>query len=195
MSSYKLTTEEVVGREKFIRITDLANRIVVDTRENERLAACREAALSDSMMKRVWEGEWKRGLPADDATIISVLRLEFKFQEEAAKRFTTVLKDNYRFCDLATYYEVPTTDELETPPPPPPGGGAPKKPPVTPDETGELTRYPIPLDQGRFAYIFLPIEISENDAVYVPDFVNLLLRKLRKSKDNNAQEEPTDENN
>lgn len=189
MSSYKLTTEELVNKEKFIRLTELSNRIVLDTREKERLAAYREAALNDPMMKKLWEKEWKRGLPNDDSTIISILRLEYNFQEEAAKRFTNVLKDNYRFCDLANHYEIPTSQESTdgqinntfTQPQDLENSYEPKEKKQLQEEFSGLTRYPIPLDSKDFAYIYLPSVVTENDAEYIPDFVNLLLKKIRKS--------------
>jgi hypothetical protein len=193
MSSYKLTTEEIVNKEKFIRLTDLSNRIVLDTREKERLAAYREAALNDPMIKKLWEKEWKRGLPNDDATVISVLQLEYGFQDEAAKRFANVLKDNYRFCELASHYELPTSeDELDNQPPSGEGNpilSDPKGKKYLPEETGDLMRYPIPLDNERYAYIHLPSAITENDAEFIPDFVNLLLKKLQKASTNEQKAE------
>jgi hypothetical protein len=189
--SYKLTTEEIVNKEKYLRLTELSNRIVIDTREKERLAAYREAALNDQMVKKLWEKEWKRGLPNDDATIVSVLRIDYGFQDEAAKRFASVLKDNYSYCALASYYEVSDDEEgVENPPlddnPPPDQKGG-KKPPL--EETNNLTRYPIPLDGKGFAYIYLPPTVTENDAEYIPDFVNLLLKKVRKASANEPKNE------
>ena len=192
MSSYGLIEEEIIDKEKFIRVSDLLFRIIKETRENLRLASIREAALNDAMMRKLWNGEWKRGLPNDDATIISILQLEHGFTEEAAKRFTGVLKDNYRFCELATYYEVPEDDVEESdggeevPPPPeitPPAQDGQQKPPKP---LSGLVQYPIPLDDGQLAYISLPSSITENDAEFVPDFVNLLLKKLRRKAKNNG---------
>jgi hypothetical protein len=189
MASYGLTIEETVNKEKFVRVSDLANRIIVDTRQNHRLSALREAALNDPMVKKMWDGEWKRGLPNDDATIISVLQVEYEFQEEAAKRFTNVLKENYQYCELASYYEVPQDAEsyettYSTGENPLPGNN------IYEQEDTNLVQYPIPLDNGRLAYISLPSFLSENDAEYIPDFVNLLLKKLRRaSKDEAEQKE------
>jgi hypothetical protein len=186
LSSYKLTQESVVNNEKRIQLTDLAYQIVVDTRESKRLARYREAALNDPMMKRIWENEWKRGLPNTDAEIISTLRGDYKFQEEAAKRFAAVLKDNYEFCQLATYYED-ADEDLEASQPPPPdtsqvilsGMEKPHKPPENRQDTKQ---FPIPLDDGHFAYIELPSTVTESDAEFIPDFVNLLLKKIKRSK-------------
>ncbi len=171
----------------------MAHQIVIDTRESKRLARYREAALNDSMMRKIWENEWKRGLPSSDAEIISTLRGDYKFQEEAAKRFTTVLKDNYEFCQLATYYEVPGeesegvqyTDSNSSNNTRPIMNNTLPKPPETPKGA---TQYPIPLDNGNFAYIYLPSSVTESDAEFIPDFVNLILKKVRRAKDKNEQE-------
>jgi hypothetical protein len=191
MSNYKLTKEEVVGKEKYLRLTDLAYQIIIDAREDKRLARVREAALNDPMTKKVWEAEWKRGLPNDDAIIISVLRSDYKFQEESAKRFATVLKDNYQFCQLATYYEPPAGDSGEVKDPPAGASGGilppmnnPPKPPETPEGTKQ---FPIPLDDGRFAYIDLPLSVTESDAEYIPDYVSLILKKIKRSSKNDDQ--------
>lgn len=186
LSSYKFIEEEIVNKEKFIHLTDLSHRIAVDTREvsDERLLAYRQAALNDPMMKKIWEADWKRGLPKDDATIISILRIKYGFQEEAAKRFAVVMKENYRFCELEDYFEplVDSTEEQKKPHEDvrnPLGDGSNKQDP--PEEIEKLTRFPIPLDGKTFAYIYLPTAITENDAEYIPDFVNLLLKKIRKT--------------
>ena len=186
LGSYKLTTEEIIDKEKFIRLTDLSNRIIVETREKERLDSIRTAALNDTMTKKLWSGEWKRGLPNDDATIISVLQLEHNFQEGAAKRFANVLKDNYRYCDLAAYYEI-SRDGVEGNPPFPPQGNIIEPNQSTqnsPSNTGDLVQYPVPLDNGRLASISLPSSLTENDAEFIVDYLTLLLKKLRKSSSN-----------
>ena len=195
LSSYKLTQESVVNKEKHLQLTDLAHQIVIDTREAKRLARYREAALNDSMMRKIWENEWKRGLPNNDAEIVSTLRGDYKFQEEAAKRFTAVLKDNYEFCQLATHYESADTEEDELEYLNPNSSNRVTSnmndtlsKPQTQEKPKGTTQYPIPLDDGRFAYIYLPSVVTESDAEFIPDFVNLILKKIRRSNKINEQE-------
>jgi hypothetical protein len=199
LSSYKLTQESIVNNEKRIQLTDLGYQIVVDTRESKRLARYREAALNDPMMKKIWENVWKRGLPNSDAEIISTLRGDYKFQEEAAKRFTTVLKDNYEFCQLATYYEDDSeaADSIEAPPLDRSQGILPgmEKPPKSPTTHEGTKQFPIPLDDGRFAYIDLPLVVTDDDATYIPKFVEMLLEKTKRIRNTNEQEERPKENN
>lgn len=184
MLSYGLTSEEYIEKEKWIRLTDLSNKIVLDNRESNRLAALRQAALNDPMMKKVWNSDWKRGLP-DEATVISVLRIDYHFLEDGAKRFSAVIRDNYQFCELATFYEFATNEIVgETPPPASETNQNIKdhhqKEGSRDERQSDLVQYPIPLDNGRLASISLPSSISDDDAEYILDFINLLLKKLRK---------------
>ncbi len=185
MLSYGLTSEEYIEKEKWIRLTDLANKIVLDNRESNRLAALRLAALNDPMMKKVWNSDWKRGLP-DEATVISVLRIDYHFLEDGAKRFASVIRDNYQFCELTTYYDLNTnTPDVSTPPPASETNHDIKDNHQNEDPREELPRdlvqYPIPLDNGRLAFISLPSSISADDAEYIQGFFNLLLTKLQKA--------------
>jgi hypothetical protein len=197
LSSYGLTKEEIINKEKFVRLSQLGLRIVTASRDAERLAACREAALNDGMMKKIWNSEWKRGLPPDNGAIVENLKSIYKFQDEAARRFATVLKDNYQFCQLATYIEGVTdeapvdSDEAE---PKPDGSGynqgkMDNKPFTPPEKIESTVRYPIPLDDDRFAYIYLPSAVNADDAQFIREYTDLLLKKLRRSQKANEQEE------
>lgn len=192
LSSYKLTEEQYQNKQRFINLTDLSHRIAVDVREvsMDRLTAYREAALNDAMTKKVWEEEWMDGLPLDDATIISILRMKYKFQEEAAKRFASVLKDNFAFAQLdesftdADYEEVEDQGDSRYN-----GGHMEQKPSTPPEKIESAIRHPIPLDNDRYAYIYLPPTVTEDDAEFIPDFINLLLKKIKRSQKANEQQE------
>jgi hypothetical protein len=43
------------------------------------------------------------------------------------------------------------------------------------------------LDDGRFAYIDLPLSVTESDAEYIPDYVSLILKKIKRSSKNDDQ--------
>jgi hypothetical protein len=200
LSSYKLTEEQYKNKQRFIKLTDLSHRISVDVREfsTDRLADYREAAFNDVMTKKVWEDEWNKGLPLDDATIISILRMKYNFQEEAAKRFTNVLKDNFAFCQLGEPFEAPADEEgeeqqtevtrynrgtMDT---------KLQKPPATIDD---LTRVPIPLEDGRHAYIYLPSPMTKGDTEFISDVVSLYLKRIPRIEKKNEQEERPEQNN
>jgi hypothetical protein len=187
LSNYGLTKEETVNKEKHLQLTNLAYQIVIDTRESKRLARLREAALNDPMMKKIWESEWKRGLPNNDAEIISTLRADYKFQEEAARRFTTVLKDNYDFCQLATYYELPEGEpEKEVTPPPPANNGNPLIPPTPPSPPTGFEEYTLTLSKTKEVKLYTSDSLTKDDV----DFMIMWIKRLdleRSSAESNKE--------
>ena len=203
LSSYGLTKEEIVNKEKFVRLSELSLRIVNTSRDTERLAAYREAALNDGMMKKIWSSDWKRGVPNNNAIVVGNLKSIYKFQDEAARRFATVLRDNYQFCQLATYIEgvtnEPLADSDEAEQKHEDNGynevKMDNKPPTPPEKIENVIRYPIPLDGDRFAYIYLPSAVNEDDALFIQEYTDLLLKKLKRSQKANEQAERPKENN
>jgi len=115
MSSYGLIHEENINKEKYIYLSELSRRIILDKRENspDKLNAYREAALNEPMMKKAWE-EWKSKLPSDQATITSILQLKHHFQDRADSHFAVIIRGNYQFCALEEYFELPGGQESES---------------------------------------------------------------------------------
>jgi hypothetical protein len=70
-----------------------------------------------------------------------------------------------------------------------------EKPPKSPTTHEGTKQFPIPLDDGRFAYIDLPLVVTDDDATYIPKFVEMLLEKTKRIRNTNEQEERPKENN
>lgn len=97
---------------KKIKITDLGRRISVDTREDVLVSLYRKATLNDSMMRKLWDEQWKFGLPDSDKDIISTLKADYGFSDRAADRFIKILRKNYYVAALDSYIEFNNEGEL-----------------------------------------------------------------------------------
>jgi hypothetical protein len=129
-------------------LTDAAKRYFLDEREDQRASLRKGFALTPKLLAAVWR-DWG-GSPPGDNIARSYLKLDRKLNEQSARSFLGIYKDNLAFADLkgSAMPEVevanPMTDTstLErgrddsppvppppSPPPPspmPPVGGAPK---------------------------------------------------------------------
>lgn len=178
MASYGLITEELVNKEKYVRISDLGRRIAIDTRDisPDRKRAFREAVFNDPMMKKIW-AEWKRQLPKEISTI---LQLNYKFQERAAERFATVIRQNYQFCDLYNYYESIDEDDLhveEQETTPPPSGkflGSTEKIGEGQDIIpSSMRKANLLLGKNREVIIYVPNDLTEEEFNLIPTWLGI----------------------
>jgi hypothetical protein len=95
LKSYGLMEDvRVSGKERQIKLTDLALRILLDARPDsqERDEYLREAALNPTVSREIWE-RWPDGLPSD-STLNHYLVLERKFNEATAVGVVKILKQN-----------------------------------------------------------------------------------------------------
>ena len=189
MIDYGVLESEGSLKNKRVRITNLGERVIKETREDHLEAKQREATLNDEMMNMMFQ-HWKSSLPSED-TIINVLEFEKGFTDRAAIRFAKVIQENYQYAKLDTYdYLYEEDDELsrdvegqhtsqyndserEIH-----NSGQHSKPSRPISEDG-LNDYRIPLTGGkRFAFLHVPSGLSHKDAEYIKKHVDLLMLQL-----------------
>lgn len=101
MKSYGLMVDEGTGQERKLRLTEMALRILLDSRSDstERIELIKRAALNPSVSSEV-HGNWPDGLPSDD-TLNHSLIFERGFSPQNAMRAAKILKENQRFAELS----------------------------------------------------------------------------------------------
>jgi hypothetical protein len=109
MYSYGLLEDRGSGKNKFVRISRLAQEILLETdNSSRRIELLQKAALLDNSMHSIWE-KWGSTLPAED-TIKKSLQLEMNYSPEGAKRFAGVITNTYQYAKL---FESNTTSSDE----------------------------------------------------------------------------------
>ena len=100
LKSYGLMVDEGPGAERRLKLTEMALRIILDTRtgSSERLELIKRAALNPSVSSDV-HGNWPDGLPSED-TVNHYLIFERGFAPQNASRAVKILKDNQRIAAL-----------------------------------------------------------------------------------------------
>lgn len=102
--AYGLLSDSGAGKDKQVKVSELGKQILVDTRDAEKQHAIRAAALKPSMMRKAFDTWGAGGLP-NEATIKSLLELQWGFTDRAAVRFAIVIEDNFKFARLNDYIE------------------------------------------------------------------------------------------
>ncbi|MFQ5954863.1 MAG: hypothetical protein ACE5JZ_07360 [Kiloniellales bacterium] len=100
LKAFGLTDDHGVGKNRKLRVSDLARRILHDTRPGAREAALKEAASKPKLL-RDYAVAWRTGRPSDEHCI-SELTLERGFTQEAATNFVRVFDDTFRFANLGS---------------------------------------------------------------------------------------------
>jgi hypothetical protein len=100
LKSYGLVVDEGSGPDRRLKLTELALRILLDTRPDstERREMLRRAALSPNVSSEV-HANWPDGLPSDE-TLNHHLVLERSFAPQNALRAVRILKENQGFAKL-----------------------------------------------------------------------------------------------
>jgi hypothetical protein len=88
------------GLQKQVKLTDLALRILLDTRPDspDRAEYIRQAAMTPPIVAELYK-KWPDGLPGD-GTLNHFLVLEKKFNQETAQTTRRILNENQRFAKL-----------------------------------------------------------------------------------------------
>lgn len=110
LKNYGLLSEEGSGQGRRFKLTDLALRILLDTRPDntERLMYMRQAALTPSIASEVNE-KWGSELPSD-ATLNHYLVLELGFSIQTAQKAIDIIKHNH---DVISSSECNTLSDNE----------------------------------------------------------------------------------
>ena len=101
LKSYGLLTDNGIGDERKIQLTELALRILLDKRPDsqERGQFLRQAALTPPVVQTIYK-QWPDGLPPSEATINHFLTLELGFNANTAEKATKILINNESFTML-----------------------------------------------------------------------------------------------
>lgn len=109
LKQYGLLDDSGSKEERKVSLTPLALRILIDTRPGQREDGLREAAIKPRIFKEYQR--WAYHRPPDDH-VMSELRFDRNFTEEAAKTFIRVFFDTMDFAGVAEEYEPDAAGEL-----------------------------------------------------------------------------------
>jgi hypothetical protein len=113
LRAYGLTEDVGRGEDRRIRLSDLAWRILHETREEVRKKALREAALRPRPIAE-YAAKWLPSRPSDNHCL-SELHLDRGFGTEAAKLFLRVFDETAIFANLGTRDSLSETLEEPVP--------------------------------------------------------------------------------
>jgi len=97
LKQYGLMVDEGSGQMRKVKLTDLALRIILDSRADstERTNYMRQAARMPPIVEEIYRN-WPDGLPSD-STLNHHLVLELQFNEQTAAKAVKIIKENYAF--------------------------------------------------------------------------------------------------
>lgn len=193
LKAFGFIEDEGTGEDRRFRLTELAQRILLDAREELRDAALKEAATKPPLLKEFQE-RWSNGRPSDEHCI-SELQLDHRFNRKTAANFLSVFDETFRFLidtasDSTPERTVPEDSD----------GGSDASTPV-------LERQPTPRQRIRRgeapgmkedvftlaegdAVLQWPATISRESYVDLKDWLGLMLRKIERQA--LADDEPPD---
>ena len=139
-----MTEDHGVGNDRKLKVSDLARRILHDSRPGARKAALKEAATKPKLLHD-YAIAWRTGRPSDEHCV-SELTLERGFTQRAASIFLRVFDSNFRFTGLGSSDSIIDN-----------GGGA-AEPEIEPEDGGEnVVIQPGPEQQLGFRLCHEPI--------------------------------------
>lgn len=100
MSSYKLIDIEGEKDSRKVKISDLAFKIIIDTRPDseDRKFLIAEAALNPAIFRNIYE-KYPSGLPSDHALRYDLLT-EYKFNPDSVDDFIKIMKQTFDFANI-----------------------------------------------------------------------------------------------
>jgi hypothetical protein len=183
-----LENEEGSGKDRSVRITQLAKEIILDDRPNskERADNIKRAALMPTIFQTLWD---KYGnATVSDESVAYYLKAKEDFNPKVVNNFIQVWRETFDFANLIEGDILPPDNgnghEEEPPPPPKP------KDRFMQPQTGYLD-YTLSLGRGRDIILRAPERMTEEDF----EFMTMWLKRLKlvKSEDD-KKEEQSEEN-
>lgn len=110
LKQYGLLNDSGSKEDRKVTLTPLALRILIDTRPGQREDGLREAAIKPRLFKEYHR--WASHRPPDDH-VMSELRFDRNFTEEAAKTFIRVFFDTMEFAGVGDEYEPEAAVQAE----------------------------------------------------------------------------------
>lgn len=113
LKSYGLFVDEGSGASRKLKLTDLALRILLDTRPDstERKQYMRQAAIAPSVIEEIYS-KWPKALPSD-ATLNHYLVLERGFSQSSALRAVKIIQQNEELTNLCGQDELSADNMIE----------------------------------------------------------------------------------
>lgn len=106
---YGLITDTGANAERRIGLTREALHYFADERADERAKALRRFALLPKLINAIWQ-QWD-GSPPPDNVARSQLKIDRKLNEQSARSFLSIYKDNLAFADLKEASSAKTIDD------------------------------------------------------------------------------------
>lgn len=174
LKHFGLLEDMGTSKDRRVRLTDLARRIIRDKREGsvDRVRAIREAALSPSIYAKLWERWGAHGKLPSRATMEFELEHEWEFNPKAISDFIQNFVSTIEYSGLLNHEgdipgeggEAEADKEGETP-----RRSAQRRPDaLAPDRTRQTStsdslELPLPLPSGRVATLRIPMPLDERD--------------------------------
>ncbi len=163
---YGLLEDEGSGPARKAKITEFAQRIIRDTREEspEREQLLREAALRPEIHRKLWD-RFGGSLPSD-SNLHHTLIFEYHFTDNGATEFIKQFKETIAFAQLGED-DAPSTQEVSLPMIVSRADPAARRVPETvttyvPSPSGRALPIPI-MGSDQWPTLYLPSRISEAD--------------------------------
>lgn len=102
LKKFGLIEDEGMGNARRARLSELAQRIILDEREDssERDALIRDAALRPPIHRELWEEFQREGSVPSDANFAHKLRFERNFTDRAIREFIPQFRETLAFAKL-----------------------------------------------------------------------------------------------
>jgi len=188
LKHFGLLEDTGTAKERRVRLTDLARRIIRDKREGskERVRAIREAALSPPIYAKLWHEWGSEGDLPSHSTMAYELEHKWEFNPNAIEGFIRDFLSTIEFAGL----ESADTVEEETP-----GEAETTTPRELVRETsdgnstahGSVSKHeprfdlPIPLLGGRRAVLSIPTPLSEQDYEILKETLDASLAVMKRA--------------
>jgi len=195
VKKFRLLADEGDGPKRTAKLTELALRIVLDTREEsqERAAHIREAALKPSIHAELWR-EFDGVVPSD-GTLRHKLVLDRKFTQRGADEFIQQFRSTIAFARLSES-DIISEEHGETEISSSDGGlRTPGKPKERKPMAG-VREEAFTLDEGQ-AVLTWPLNISVESAEDLEAWLTLIIKKAKRIAANTERDlayEPQDPN-
>ena len=174
---FGLMTSNGSGKDRRVRLTDLALRVLLDDRPEsaERLALIREAALAPSIHKELWD-KYQGALPSD-LNLRYYLRKDKGFKESAANDLIRDFRKTLDFTKLGESANI-SPEGKETPKPEGEiivstatikGEDHKQNPPAQ-----TVKQMPIPLTGASWGVLQLPFPMTQENWEELEDFLRLM---------------------
>ncbi len=199
---YGLLEDEGSGDDRLVFLTERGKTIAVDEREvsQDRIEALKEAALSPTIFKKLWE-KYGSNLPSD-ASLKYFLVRELEFNQKHVDKFIKIYKNSLDYASLSNESKTnqkengsksiveqeiahsefgKANNEKDS-------DGVKSKTNTSMGENGEKLTIPIPLINGKQASLSIPIPLSDADFNLIKNLLGSYLDNMKPAIVKNEEE-------